>query len=101
MPVRTTSSTKASCSAVRLMLRVGIRALPSRSHNIVRLVIFANGIALRTLLAKVRKFPRRHLRPRADVLDHFGGGEMHARHLAPVSFFRSSLIRDCQPSPWP
>jgi hypothetical protein len=26
--------------------------------------------------------------------------EMHARHLEPVSFFRSSLIRDCQPSPW-
>jgi hypothetical protein len=36
---------------------------------------------------------------RADVLDRFGGGEMHARHLARVSFFRSSLIRDCQPSP--
>jgi hypothetical protein len=26
--------------------------------------------------------------------------EMHARHLESVSFFRSSLIRDCQPSPW-
>jgi hypothetical protein len=37
---------------------------------------------------------------RADVLDHFGCGEVHARHLAPVSFFRSSLIRDCEPSPW-